>query len=242
MSFSPILLFHICSGTIGVLSGFAAISLRKGSRRHRVVGNVFFISMLGLGASGAYMGFMKSQVTNVMAGVITLYLVATSWVTARRREGEPGIFDWVGLLIILVLGATEVAFGVQAAQSPTGMKFGMPPWPYFLFGSVAVLAAVGDVRMLVRHGITGTQRLVRHLWRMCFAFFIASASIFLARPHLFPMFLRKTYVIFFLGIMPLILMFFWLVRVRFTRTYRRKPAPAFPPGTTANPGLSSSTT
>ncbi len=243
MSFSPILFFHICSGTIGVLSGFVAISLRKGSRRHRVVGNVFFISMLGLGASGAYMGFMKSQVTNVMGGIITLYLVATSWVTARRREGEPGIFDWAGLLVILALGATEVTFGVQATQSPTGMKLGFPPWPYFLFGSVALLAAVGDVRMLVRHGISGTQRLVRHLWRMCFAFFIASASIFLARPHLFPALLRKTYIIFLLGIMPLILMIFWLVRVRFAKLYRRKPVPSmFPPGTAADPGLSSSTT
>ena len=223
MSFSPILLLHICAGTIGVLAGFAAAFFRKGSRRHRVAGNVFFISMLGLGASGGYMGFMKSEVTNVMAGTITIYLVATAWATARRREEQTGIFDWVGLLVILALAATELTFGVQATQSPTGLKYGFPSWPYFMFGSAAVLAATGDVRMLVRHGISGTQRLVRHLWRMCFAFFIASGSIFLARPHLFPLFLRKTYVIFLLGVLPLLLMIFWLVRVRFAKAYKRQP-------------------
>src|SRR5258708_25378362 len=97
--------------------------------------------------------------------------------------------------------------------------------------------------MLVGHGLSGTLRVVRRLGRLCFAFFIVSASIFLARPHLFPALLRKTSIIFLLGIMPLILMIFWLVRVRFAKLYRRKPVPSmFPPGTAADPGLSSSTT
>jgi hypothetical protein len=224
MRFSPILLFHICCGTMSVLAGFAAISVRKGSHRHRVVGNVFFISMLGLGLSGAYMGLLKSQVTNVLGGVLTCYLVATAWATARRREGEPGVFDWIALLVALAVGTTEVIFGLQAAHSPTGLKYGYPVWPYAMFALVALLAAVGDVRMLVHRGVSGTPRLVRHLWRMCFAFFIASASIFLARPHLFPALLRKN-VIPFLGVLPLILMLFWLVRVRFANADKKKSIP-----------------
>jgi len=96
---------------------------------------------------------------------------------------------------------------------------------YFFLGSIALLAAVGDVRMLVRGGIFGTQRLVRHLWRMCFALFIASASIFIARPHLFPALFRKTGLLFLLGIGPLILMIFWLVRVRFAKAYKGKSTP-----------------
>src|SRR5258708_9614815 len=243
MSFSPILLFHIFCGTISVLSGFVAVSLRKGSRRHRVVGNVFFISMLGLGLSGAYMGFMKSQVTNVLGGALACYLVTTSWSTARRREMGTSILDWAALLVVLTVAATEVPFALEAAFSPTGTKFGYSPGPYVMLGSVAVLATIGDIRMLVRRGVSGTQRVVRHLWRMCFAFFIASGSIFLARPHLFPMVLRKTYVISLLGIMPLILMIFWLVRVRLAKAYRRKPAPGtFQPRTTSDPVLSSSPT
>src|SRR5262245_18276309 len=62
MQFTPILVFLICVGAIGLLSGATAMSFRKGSRRHRMTGNVFVISMLSLGASGAYLGFMKHQV------------------------------------------------------------------------------------------------------------------------------------------------------------------------------------
>jgi uncharacterized membrane protein len=55
MSFSPILLFHIVTGTLGMLSGFVAIFFRKGSRRHGVAGKAFVMAMMGLAASGTFM-------------------------------------------------------------------------------------------------------------------------------------------------------------------------------------------
>ena len=222
MSFSPILLLHIGAGTLGMLSGFVAVFLRKGSRRHGLAGSVFVIAMLILSASGAYLALMKSQPGNVLGGTLTFYLVATAWMTARRRDGEPGIFDWVALLIVLTVGACQLTFGLEAALSQTGLKFGYPPWPYFFMGSVAMLAIVGDIRMLVHRGISGTPRIARHLWRMCFALFIATSSIFLARQHVFPALLRKTGALVFLSFLPLLLMVFWLVRVRFANGYKNK--------------------
>lgn len=94
MSYSPILLLHIASGTFGMLSGFIAVFLRKGSRRHALAGRVFVITMLSLSATGVYMALMKSQTGNVLGGTLTFYLVATAWLTARRREVETGILDW----------------------------------------------------------------------------------------------------------------------------------------------------
>jgi amino acid permease len=102
------------------------------------------------------------------------------------------------------------------------MKYDYPPWPYFIFGSVAALAFVGDIRMLVRGGIAGTQRLSRHLWRMCFALFVAAVSIFLARQQLFPAVLQKTGALVFLSFLPLILLVFWMLRVRFAKAYKTK--------------------
>jgi hypothetical protein len=100
------------------------------------------------------------------------------------------------------------------------MKYDYPPWSYFIFGSVAALAFAGDVRMLVRGGVAGTKRLARHLWRMCFALFIAAASIFLARQQLFPALLQKTGALVFLSFLPLILLVFWMLRVRFAKAYK----------------------
>ena len=222
MSYSPILLFHIVSGTLGMLSGFVAVFLPKGSRSHGRAGNVFVVSMLSLSATGVYLAVMKSQPGNVLGGTLTFYLVATAWMTARRRDGKPGMVDWGALLIVLAVAVVEVTFGLGAAMSPTGLKYDYPPGPYFFLGSVAVLAATGDVRMLVRRGVPGTQRIARHLWRMCFALFIAAASIFLARQQVFPALLRRAGVLVFLSFLPILLMIFWLIRVRFTHAYNQR--------------------
>jgi len=87
-------------------------------------------------------------------------------------------------------------------------------------GLVALLAATGDVRMIVLRGIAGTQRIARHLWRMCFALFIASASIFLARQHLFPAFMRRTGMLMLLSFLPLGLLIYWMIRVRVGKARR----------------------
>jgi len=217
-------MFHIGGGIAGLLSGAVAISFRKGSRPHRVAGNVFFVSMLGMSAAGTYLAFRKSELNNVFGGLVTFYLVATSWVTASRRERGTGVFDLAALLVASTLGAVLLTYGVEAAISPTGLKEGLPAAPYFLLGSVAFISAAGDARMLLRGGISGTPRLVRHLWRMCFAWFIASASVFIARPQLFPALMSTTHTLLLLGILPLLLMVFWLVRVRFAPGLRKPPA------------------
>lgn len=217
----PLLVIHIGAGIIGLLSGAAAMAFRKGSHRHRMAGNVFFISMLTLSASAAYLGYMKHQMGNVFGGLLTFYLVATAWVTARRRDGETGIFDWVALAVVLAVGAVIMSDGLEVAQTPTGSRNGVPAGMILFLGSVALLAAAGDVRMIARGGLSGAQRIARHLWRMCFGLFIASGSFFIGQPQVFPAFLRKTNMLFLLGVLPLLLMIFWIVRVRFTNAYAK---------------------
>jgi hypothetical protein len=79
--------------------------------------------------------------------------------------------------------------------------------------------------MLFRKTITRTQTLIRHLWRMCFGLFIAAASVFLARPHLFPAFMQKSGALIFLSVLPLLLMLFWFIRVRRSAPRAVKPIP-----------------
>lgn len=222
---SPILLLHISGGGIGLLSGAIALSFRKGSRPHVVAGNVFFISLLTASAAGAYMAFRNSEMDNVFGGVLTFYLVATAWVTARRRDGERSTFDYIGLLVALAIAAVAVIYWIEAVNSQTGTKNGSPASAYVLPGFVALIAAIGDARIVLRGGLCGAQRIARHLWRMCFALFVASASIFLARPQLFPAVLSKTHVLLLLGILPLIFMVFWLGRLLFIKAFKKTDPP-----------------
>jgi hypothetical protein len=224
MTVSPMLAVHIVGGTIGCLAGFVAVAFRKGSGRHAIAGNVFVIAMLALASSGALMAVWKVQPPNILAGTLTFYLVATAWLTAKHRHGEKGIADWVALLMVLGVAAFEGIFAVQAVQSPSGIKYGYNFVPYAIFGLIALLAIAGDLRMLVGRGVAGSQRIARHLWRMCFAWFIASASIFLARPHLFPAFMRKSGALYALTVLPLVLLIFWMLRVKFAKSFTKSLA------------------
>ena len=235
MSYSPILVVHICGGTLGLLSGTAAMSFRKGSPRHVLAGKVFVASMLTMAVFAVYLAITRHQPNNIGGGILTFYLIGTAWLTARRRDGETSRLDWVALLIPLTLGILNWVNGVQVVRSGANSQDGVPVGMIFFMGSVMLLAAAGDVRLLVRGGVLGAKRIARHLWRMCFGLFIAAGSFFLGpsnRPlrllsavglgqHLSPA-LFSTGLYLVLTILPLILLIFWLVRVRFTNAYNGK--------------------
>jgi hypothetical protein len=237
MPYSPILVLHICGGTLGLLSGAAAISFRKGSRRHVLAGKVFVASMLIMALGAVYLGIVKHQPSNVSGGTFTFYLIGTAWLTARRRDGEIGRLDWVALLIPLALGVLTWLSGISVVRRGASSQDGVPVAMTFFMGSVMLLAAAGDVRMLVRGGVLGAKRIARHLWRMCFGLFIAAGSFFFGganRPlrllstvglgqHL-PRALFSIGLYLVLTILPLVLLVFWLVRVRFMSTYKKPDA------------------
>lgn len=212
--YTALIMLHICGAIVGLLSGFTAMAFRKGSGLHGAAGNVFFVSMLSMSAAGAYMAaFLKPNNGNVMGGVLTFYLVATGWVAARRRDRIVGIFDWSALLVALAIGAAAVTWGFEAARSQTGLKDGYPPFMYFVFGSIALLFAASDVRMVVRGGVFGAQRIARHLWRMCLALLFAMVSFYPSRAHLFPRWFNETNLLYVPHVLLIGAMFFWLDRV-----------------------------
>ncbi|HWZ97175.1 MAG TPA: hypothetical protein VN025_05385 [Candidatus Dormibacteraeota bacterium] len=233
MFYSSLLFVHIAGGIIGLLSGTAALCFRKGSRRHALAGKVFVASMLVMAAGAVYLGFLKHQPNNIGGGFLTFYLIGTAWLTARRGDRETSSYDWAAIVIPLTVGILGWMNGIEALGSPSGSKYDVPGGMHLFMGSVCLLAAAGDVRMLVRGGVPGAKRIVRHLWRMCFGLFIAAGSFFLGpsnRPlrllsamgigrYLSPaIFNTNLYLI--LSILPLILLIFWVLRVWFTKMYR----------------------
>ena len=227
-----ILVVHICSGILGLVSGAAALSFRKGSPRHVLAGKVFVLSMLTMAAGAIYLAIIKHQPNNVGGGIFTFYLILTAWLTARRRDGKTNKFDWVVLLIPLALGILTWMNGLKIVRSGASSQNGVPVGMTFFMGSVMLLAGAGDVRMLVHGGVGGAKRIARHVWRMCFGLFIAAGSFFLGpsnRPlrllsavglgqHLSPA-LLNTRLYLILSILPLVMLIFWVVRVRFADAY-----------------------
>jgi uncharacterized membrane protein len=209
----PLLVLHITGGIVGLLSGTVAMVYRKGSRGHRAAGDVFVVAMLIMGLCGSTLALMKHQMNNVFGGLLTFYMIATAWSTGRRRDGQTSLIDWGALVFAVVLGCSLLTLGVLVARGEVPGQVGVPLGIYFFMGTIPLLAAAGDMRMLVLGGVTGTRRLARHLWRMCFGLFIASGSFFLGQQQFFPAALRKQYLMFPLAILPLVLLIYWLARV-----------------------------
>ena len=88
MSYSPILIGHIFAGTLGLLFGTAAMSFRKGSRRHILTGKFFVASMLTMAVAAVYLAIVRHQPNNIGGGILTFYLIGTGWLTARRGDGN----------------------------------------------------------------------------------------------------------------------------------------------------------
>jgi hypothetical protein len=111
--------------------------------------------------------------------------VTTGLLTFRRRDEKSLRIDVSAMVLGTSIGILSVALGLEVAHSASGMINGVPPAPLFVFGVVALLASLGDIRMILSRGLQGRHRLVRHLWRMCFSLFIASGSFFLGQAKVF---------------------------------------------------------
>jgi uncharacterized membrane protein len=211
---------HIGGGIAGILSGTAAAVFRKGGRLHRLAGDVFVVSMLTMAGFGAVMATLLLQWSNVMGGAFTLYLVGSAWMTARRRNGGVGGFEVGAMLVGLCIAAGALVVAWVGAHRPDGMIDGNPWQPAVVFAVVATLAVAMDLRVILQGGISGVARIARHLWRMCLGLFIAAGSFFLGQQQVMPAFIQGSALLYVPAVAPLLLLIFWLVRVRVGSRFR----------------------
>jgi hypothetical protein len=211
---------HVLAGGVALVAGFVALYATKGATLHRRSGVVFVYAMLVMALSGAVIAAIGRTEGSVIAGVMTSYFVITGMITVRRPAWWSARLD-VGLAVVaLGVGLTSLTLGFLTAASPTGTRDGLPPFLFFMFGTVGLLAGLGDARRLRSGSVRGTARLVRHLWRMCWALWIAAASFFLGQADEIPESLRIMPLLAIPVVIPLLAMLYWLWRVRVRRTFR----------------------
>ena len=116
--------------------------------------------------------------------------------------------------------------GFTGATTPAG------PGPVFVFAAVCLLAGLGDLSFILRGRLSAVQRLSRHVWRICIAFFIATGSFFLGQQDVLPAAWQRSPFLLVPAFAPFAVMAFWLVRVRFGRRFRPS-LPAAPEGSPA---------
>lgn len=213
---SMLLPIHVGAGGLALVLGALALFVKKGGTVHRRSGLLFVYASLVMGISAAILG-------NVGGGLMTVYFVVTALTTVRPVSAWTRRINVAALLLVVGLAVLDMLGGVKAFNSPGRSLNGVPFVMLFFIATVMILAAIGDVRIM-RFGVPhGGPRLARHLWRMCFALFIAAGSFFSIRERVAKI-LPEPFTTAPMRMLPILLifvaMFYWMWRVR-----RRRPFP-----------------
>jgi len=217
---------HVAVGSAAIGSGAVALAARKGGRLHRLAGNAFVGAMLLTLLILVQAAPIMRQPINLFGGAFGLYLVISGWAAARRPDGKLGRFGVCAMLALATAVPMLLAFGWLAAHAPGGKIQGVPYAVAYVLAGVAAFAGALDVSVFLRGGVSGAQRVARHLWRMGLALYFASAALFVNQPQVFPAPLRGSPLLAALAYAPLMVMLFWLLRVQFTDAFRPTATPA----------------
>jgi hypothetical protein len=214
---------HILAGSLGLITGLLALFVAKGGRVHRRSGKLFVYAMLTMGLMGSLMAAVwgKQPASNIPVGLLTAYLVTTGLTTVRPPTSGSRGFSLGLMVLAFALGLALFAGGFVAVASPGGMLLGVPAVPFFILGSIALLAGIGDLRWIRAGGakaIRSVPRITRHLWRMCLALLVASLSIGQVKAVI-PKLIRGP-LLLGLPLVVLAALLYWLWRVRLRRSFR----------------------
>ena len=187
---------HIVMGLLALLGGFVALFSRKGGHLHRRSGMLFACAMVAMLGTGAVLSFFAvDKPENGIGALFTIYLVTTSLLTVKRPVEE---------VRGITLALAGLAFGLGLAGVLLGALFLAP---------VMVGCGIADLRLLKKGGIAGGQRLVRHVWRMTTALWIATASFFLGQAKVLPESMQNYWLLSIPVLAVLAMMVYWIVRV-----------------------------
>lgn len=176
ISFKIFLIIHIAGGSAGLIAGLINIIQNKGGKRHKLIGRVFYFSMLMAGFSSLVLSCLHPNYFLFMVGLFTLYMVGSGQRYLKHEKIETqGIdkIDWVISTIMLIVGLLFAGLGIW-----TLVKTNLFGLVFLAFGSLGLLFVLQDFLNFNKKSSIKNYWLVGHLQRMTGAF-IASITAFL---------------------------------------------------------------
>ena len=222
------ILVHVLAGALGLVSGAVALYAAKGGTLHRKSGTVFVYTMVGMAMTGAVIAALTGVEASVVAGLLTAYLVVTALMAVRPLTAVARKVEVGAMVVGLAVGLASLTMGVEALSRGVFVQDTIPTPIFVVFGTISLLSGLGDARMIRAGGLRGTRRIARHLWRMCFALWIATASFFLGQADKFPKALQHPAVTLPPVVIVLVVMAYWLWRVRIRPRFRGAARPSAP--------------
>ena len=160
---------HTPAGTVAIISALTALFAKKGTPLHRKAGTYFTISMLIMLVSGSVAAILKESFDEIFLGGVVIYSVFTAWLTVYHKKGETDFLEKIALVWIVL-----IAIAAYFANPSWGDI--RNPDTYSLWIGLAICFAIGDVRNLLQSGLSGSQRIIRHVLRIGFSLLWAALA------------------------------------------------------------------
>ncbi len=176
VKFKIFLLLHILGGSVGLLTGILNIIQKKGDKKHRLIGKIFYFSMLTAGFSSLILAYLHPNYFLFMVGVFTLYMVGSGDRYLKHRNtnnNEIQILDWAISILMLLAGLFFIGMG--AFNLFKSNFFGLV---FIVFGGLGLFFVNQDFKNFRGKSSIQNYWLIGHLQRMTGGF-IAAFTAFL---------------------------------------------------------------
>lgn len=186
---------HFWIGCVALVAGFTAFAAPKGGGTHRVAGAVFTAVMGLLCLTGLWLSLAREIVFTIILSALAGHAVLTGWLAARSGSGLAAGLTRMSPLSSGLLTAGAVFGGHAAATAPGGELGGLPPGAFHVLAAAGVTLFAADLGYALTARPERRRRIARHLWRMGFAFFLATGIFFFGNNHVLPEALRTVWLL-----------------------------------------------
>lgn len=169
------------------------------------------LSMLLLGLTGTVVAIARDIPLSMLNGAVICYFVLSSLSAIRNPEYVISVFDKLLTVFSWVLVLAFAWYAFQVTQTESGQLGGFGMAEYIVFGSVMLFSAISDIRYLLKSGLSTVHKLVRHIWRMFFPLFMATAAFFLGQAKLFPKGFQTIELLAIPVVFVILSMIYWVV-------------------------------
>jgi hypothetical protein len=160
------LVLHIICGFLSLLTGTLISILKKGDKRHRLMGRIFFFGMIGVSISAITISVFKNNQFLLVIGIFSFYLNYGGYRAIREKTLRPTFADW----LVFAIGAGNGFYMVYSLNTVL-----------MVFGGITLFTAINQFRVNLKV-LKGQQLhpldwLKRHIGMMTGAF-IATVTAF----------------------------------------------------------------
>jgi uncharacterized membrane protein len=182
--FKVFLSLHIVGGSVGLLTGMLNLIRQKGDKKHKLIGKLFFVSMLTAGTSSLVLSCLHPNYFLFMVGVFTLYLVGSGQrylKIKQQNKHDSKLMEWTITILMLLAGLLFVGIGIL-----TIIKSNLFGLVFIIFGSLGLLFVRQDFKNYNDKTTIKNYWLIGHLQRMTGGFIAALTAFLVVNAKYFP--------------------------------------------------------